>query len=226
MFKVLGSAAVMIGATTLYITAFAQSPRGEASRYDTRMCHLVYKDLKSGSIVNDPDSEPESYIEMMKTTATLMNEKYPGRRYSVTCVPIGTKAYGGSHGEASRPSSGNSPIYIDVDGLIPYRVRVSDLQSKGRELLSTPVFKGHRRFLLPMNLRCRPTAKYPDGTQFGHILVEAFADGKRYSKSLSADLCEQDDDGQRVIAVGLCKLGKYCTEANRLEVSQIVLNPM
>lgn len=66
--------------------AFGQSPRAEASRYDTRMCHLVYKVLRTGRVVHDPYAEPESYIEMLKSAAQAGNEKYPGRRYSVVCA--------------------------------------------------------------------------------------------------------------------------------------------
>lgn len=67
--------------------AASESPRAAAARYDTRMCHLVYKELRTGRVVHDPDAEPESYIEMLKSAAQAGNEKYPSRRYSVNCVP-------------------------------------------------------------------------------------------------------------------------------------------
>ena len=116
-----------------------------------------------------------------------------------------------------------STIYLDVSTEVPIRLSVTDRRNAGKVIFSTQI-NGSRRFALPMALNCRRRPNGPYAVQRRHVLIEAFAVGKRYSQSVSGNFCEEDDDGIRLISVDFCKISKYCNESNRLSAHQVTVH--
>lgn len=117
---------------------------------------------------------------------------------------------------ANQPiSKSKFPISLQIKNDLPASFQVTDLNKNGQEILAmTAVISSPRTMSLPLNLQCR------NNVDNRHVLIEAFAEGKRFVEAVKGNFCDQNDDGDRVIVVYLTKINKKFPDADRFNAYQ------
>ena len=65
-----------------------QRARSGAASEGAQMCHLWYRDTRSGHIVDEPNSYPISRLAVLETSVKANNRRYPSRKYGVLCERV------------------------------------------------------------------------------------------------------------------------------------------